>query len=85
MNKVTVPKGYRPVLNSYDLQRAIALTKDIFQTEFTHNLHLKRVSAPLFVKSTSGLNDDLTGRERAVSFDVPAIGDTTISQTGSNS
>ena len=78
MNKVTVPKGYRPVLNSYDLQRAIALTKDIFQTEFTHSLHLKRVSAPLFVKSTSGLNDDLTGRERAVSFDVPAIGDDAV-------
>jgi len=75
MNKVIVPKGYRPVLNSYDLQRAIALTKDIFQTEFTHNLHLKRVSAPLFVKSSSGLNDDLSGSERAVSFDVPAIGD----------
>ena len=75
MNKVILPQGYRPVLNSYDLQRAIALTKDIFQTEFTHNLHLKRVSAPLFVKSSSGLNDDLSGKERAVSFDVPAIGD----------
>ena len=74
MNKVIVPEGYRPVLSSYDLQRAIALTKDIFQAEFTHNLHLKRVSAPLFVQSSSGLNDDLTGKERAVSFDVPAIG-----------
>ncbi len=74
MNKVIVPEGYQPVLNSYDLQRAIALTKDIFQAEFTHNLHLKRVSAPLFVQSSSGLNDDLSGKERAVSFDVPAIG-----------
>ncbi len=75
MNKVILPKGYRPVLNSYDLQRAIALTKDIFQSEFVETLHLQRVSAPLFVKSTSGLNDDLSGTERAVSFDVPAIGD----------
>ena len=75
MNKVIVPKGYRPVLNSYDLQRAIALTKEIFQTEFTQNLQLKRVSAPLFVQASSGLNDDLSGKERAVSFDVPAIGD----------
>lgn len=74
MNKVIVPEGYQPVLNSYDLQRAIALTKEIFQGEFTQNLHLKRVSAPLFVKSTSGLNDDLSGKERAVSFDIPAIG-----------
>ena len=76
MNKVIIPTGYRPVLNSYDLQRAIALTKEIFQTEFTQNLHLKRVSAPLFVRASSGLNDDLSGRERAVAFDIPAIGDT---------
>ena len=75
MNKVIVPQGYCPVLNSYDLQRAIALTKDIFQAEFTQNLQLKRVSAPLFVRASSGLNDDLSGKERAVAFDIPAIGD----------
>ncbi len=75
MNNVILPKGYKPVLNSYDLQRAIALTKDIFQEEFTQNLQLKRVSAPLFVRSSSGLNDDLSGKERAVAFDIPAIGD----------
>jgi len=75
MNKVIVPEGYQPVLNSYDLQRAIALTKSIFQDRFVKNLHLQRVSAPLFVKAASGLNDDLSGVERAVSFDVPAIGD----------
>ena len=74
MNKVIVPQGYRPVLSSYELQLAIALTKDIFQEEFTQNLQLKRVSAPLFVRAASGLNDDLTGKERAVSFDIPAIG-----------
>ena len=74
MNKVIIPNGYKPVLNSYDLQRAIALTKEIFQAEFTQNLQLKRVSAPLFVASTSGLNDDLSGKERAVSFDIPAMG-----------
>ena len=75
MNRVIVPEGYKPVLGSYDLQRAIALTKDIFQAEFTQNLQLKRVSAPLFVRSASGLNDDLTGKERAVAFDIPAIGE----------
>ena len=74
MNKVIIPQGYKPVLSSYELQRAIALTKEIFQAEFTQNLHLLRVSAPLFVASTSGLNDDLTGKERAVAFDIPAIG-----------
>ena len=74
MNKVIVPQGYRPVLSSDELQLAIALTKDIFQEEFTQNLQLKRVSAPLFVRAASGLNDDLTGKERAVSFDIPAIG-----------
>ena len=74
MNKVIVPQGYRPVLSSYELQLAIALTKEIFQEEFTQNLQLKRVSAPLFVRAASGLNDDLTGKERAVSFDIPAIG-----------
>ena len=75
MNKVILPDGYRPVLNSYDLQRAIALTKEIFQDEFVQTLHLQRVSAPLFVKAASGLNDDLSGTARAFSFDVPAIGD----------
>ena len=74
MNKVILPEGYKPVLGSYDLQRAIALCKEIFQQEFTENLQLMRVSAPLFVRASSGLNDDLTGKERAVSFDIPAIG-----------
>lgn len=75
MNKVILPEGYKSVLSSYDLQRAIAMTKEIFQEKFVKNLRLQRVSAPLFVKASSGLNDDLSGIERAVSFDVPAIGD----------
>ena len=75
MNTVKIPEGYKPVLNSYDLQQAIALTKELFQQEFTQTLRLKRVSAPLFVRATSGLNDDLSGKERAVTFDIPAIGD----------
>lgn len=74
MNTVFVPKGYAPKLNSYDLQRAIAMCKALFQEEFTDTLQLKRVSAPLFVASTSGLNDDLSGKERAVTFDIPAMG-----------
>ncbi len=73
MNSVYIPHGYRPVLDAYDTQRAIAYIKQTFQEEFSRALNLKRVSAPLFVREDSGLNDDLNGYERPVSFDVPAI------------
>ncbi len=74
MNKVYIPQGYRPTLDAYDTQRAIAYIKQTFQDEFSSALNLKRVSAPLFVTESSGLNDNLNGYERAVSFDVPAVG-----------
>ena len=74
MNKVYVPEGYEPKLDRYDTQRAIANVKAIFQEEFSKALNVKRVSAPLFVTAESGLNDNLNGVERPVSFDVPAIG-----------
>ena len=74
MNKVTIPKGYTPLLDEYDTQRAIAYIKQTFQNELSSALNLKRVSAPLFVTEYSGLNDNLSGYERPVSFDVPAIG-----------
>ena len=74
MNKCYIPEGYRPVLDAYDTQRAISYIKVHFQTEFQNALNLKRVSAPLFVTDASGLNDNLNGYERPVSFDVPAIG-----------
>ncbi len=74
MNTVKVPQGYRPALNSYDTQGVIEFIKQTFQLEFASRLGLKRVSAPLFVTKSSGLNDDLSGKERAVAFDIPAIG-----------
>ena len=74
MNKLYIPDGYRPVLDAYDTQRAIAYIKRSFQEEFAEALNLKRVSAPLFVTEDSGLNDNLNGYERPVSFDVPAVG-----------
>ena len=74
MNSIFIPQGYKPILDEYDTQRAIAYIKDTFQDEFASALNLKRVSAPLFVTENSGLNDNLNGYERAVSFDVPAIG-----------
>ncbi len=74
MKKSYIPEGYAPVLDAYDTQRAIAFIKNTFQEEFASSLNLKRVSAPLFVTEASGLNDNLSGVERPVSFDVPAIG-----------
>ena len=69
-----IPQGYAPVLGLYDTQKAIGLIKQIFQTKLCAALHLKRVTAPLFVDPATGLNDDLNGVERPVTFDVPAIG-----------
>ena len=74
MNKIYIPEGYRPLLDAYDTQRAIAYIKQTFQGEFAGALNLKRVSAPLFVTEDSGLNDNLNGYERPVSFDIPAVG-----------
>ena len=74
MNTIYIPKDYHPILDEYDTQRAIAYIKETFQEEFSKALNLKRVSAPLFVTRESGLNDNLNGYERAVSFDIPAVG-----------
>ena len=74
MNKIYIPEGYKPTLDAYDTQRAIAYIKRHFQEEFASALNLKRVSAPLFVTENSGLNDNLSGVERPVSFDIPAVG-----------
>ena len=74
MNKVYIPENYTPTLDAYDTQRAIAYIKETFQEEFSKALNLKRVSAPLFVTENSGLNDNLNGYERPVSFDIPAVG-----------
>ena len=74
MNKIYIPENYRPTLDAYDTQRAIAYIKETFQEEFSKALNLKRVSAPLFVTGNSGLNDNLNGYERPVSFDIPAVG-----------
>ncbi len=74
MERTYIPKNYRAVLDAYDTQRAIAHIKQYFQEEFSAALNLKRVSAPLFVGENSGLNDNLSGVERPVSFDIPAVG-----------
>ena len=72
MNNIYIPEGYKCPLGIYEMQRAIDFIKKVFQYHLSSELNLKRVSAPLFVDSMSGLNDNLNGYERPVEFDVPA-------------
>ena len=71
MSKIFIPENYKSPLGLYKTQRAISFIKQSFQRILAERLNLLRVSAPLFVKEGSGLNDDLNGYERAVSFDIP--------------
>ncbi len=70
MSNLIIPKDYHPELNLHDTQIAIKTVKDFFQTLLAERLHLTRVSAPLFVDPGSGLNDNLNGVERPVSFGI---------------
>ena len=74
MSKTFIPKGYQSALGMYDTQTAIGLLKRTFEERLCLALNLKRVSAPLFVDPTTGLNDDLSGVERAVQFDLKETG-----------
>ena len=65
-----IPEGYRSVLSVYDTQKAIGLLKRLFEDRLAALLNLYRVSAPLFVAENSGVNDNLNGYERPVSFDI---------------
>ena len=75
MNSLFIPEGYKSPLDVYRTQKAIAFIKQTFQSRLAEALNLKRVSAPLFVTEASGLNDNLNGTERPVSFDIPAVGE----------
>ena len=70
MDNLIIPKNYHSALNLHDTQIAIKTVKDFFQNLLAERLHLTRVSAPLFVDPLSGLNDNLNGIERPVSFDI---------------
>ena len=74
MSKTVAPAGYRSALDLYDTQTAIGCIKEIFIAHLTRALHLRRVTAPLFVDPETGLNDDLNGIERPVRFDIPDAG-----------
>lgn len=75
MKKCYIPEGYSNPLTVYETQCAIEYIKHNFQKNLCRALDLMRVSAPLFVEEASGLNDNLNGYERPVSFDVPDVGE----------
>lgn len=73
MKSLTIPKNYSSKLSLNDTQKAIKIIKDTFQETLAKKLNLQRVTAPLMVKSNSGINDDLSGVERKVVFDTKEI------------
>ncbi|MGI6021323.1 MAG: aspartate--ammonia ligase [Lachnospiraceae bacterium] len=73
MNNLILPEGYDPVLSVRETQEAIKYIRDTFQKEFGKAMNLSRISAPLFVAASTGLNDNLNGVERPVNFDMKAI------------
>lgn len=68
--KLIIPEGYKPVLNLKETEIAIKTIKDFFERKLAEKLNLLRVSAPLFVRTKTGLNDNLSGIERPVVFDM---------------
>ena len=73
MRQITIPERYASLLSIYETQKAIDLLKRLFVDMLSGALRLHRVSAPLFVAQSSGLNDDLNGVERAVAFDINGV------------
>ena len=67
-------EGYKSILNPKDTEKAIKLTKDTFEKELSSSLRLTRLTSPIFVEAGSGINDDLNGVEKPVSFSVSALG-----------
>ena len=76
--KLIIPDGYQPVLDIKETEIGIKCVKDFFERELSKQLNLTRVSAPLFVKPESGLNDNLNGVERPVSFGIKEQNDAAV-------
>jgi len=70
MDRVFIPEGYRSLLSVQDTEKAIKFVKDSFEHNFASAMGLLRISAPLFVSAFSGLNDNLNGVERPVTFSI---------------
>jgi aspartate--ammonia ligase len=73
--KLSIPKNYKSALDVNQTEQAIKQIKDFFQQNLASELRLRRVTAPLFVKKGTGINDDLNGIERPVSFPMKDIGE----------
>ena len=71
--QLILPEGYDPRLSVRETQEAIKYIRDKFQKVYAREMNLERISAPLFLEKSSGLNDDLNGVERKVSFDLKAM------------
>ncbi len=78
MRELILPEGYDPHLSVRETQEAIKYIRDTFQKEFGKEMNLYRISAPLFVDRATGLNDDLNGVERPVSFDIAELPGITV-------
>jgi aspartate--ammonia ligase len=74
--KLFIPRNYSSALSLKETERAIKMVKDFFESNLAAELKLRRVTAPLFVQRGTGINDDLNGTERPVSFEVKDMGDT---------
>ena len=72
--KLIIPENYKAKLDSYDTQKAISKIHQLFEEQLCLQLGLSRVSAPLFLEASTGLNDDLNGVERPVDFDIKEDG-----------
>ncbi|MDR1155896.1 MAG: aspartate--ammonia ligase [Bacteroidales bacterium] len=75
MSKLFLPESYVPLLNLKQTEKAIKQLKDFVESNLSAELQLRRVTAPLFVLKGTGLNDDLNGTERAVTFPIKDMGD----------
>ena len=74
--KLEIPEDYKPILNLKETERAIKMIKDFFQMNLSSELKLRRVTAPLFVKRGTGINDELNGIEQPVSFKIKDMAET---------
>lgn len=70
MSKIIIPKNYKSYLSLYETQIAIEFIKDTFENFLKSSLNLKRISAPLFLNPSTGLNDNLNGVEKPVCFKI---------------
>ncbi len=75
MSKLIIPNNYKPHLNLIETEVAIKMIKDTFERRLAEQLRLTRVSAPLFLLKNTGLNDNLSGNEKPVSFTSPELND----------